>query len=258
MTLFNKNQNFNIEKARILSDNYEVFLEYNDVNGKLVSINLNDNALKSFSWKSRDEIKIWKPCTKLEEIVHVKMLGFDIDLSFAKNSTEIATLYFDQHMKYYNQALSIDSGSNTTRNLGKFNRTYENEYKSNFQGLGNGSAYNVPTYDLRVKIQHYLSQDATQVMYEEIVFKTVKFYGMEESTSENSSEIEQKIKAFSSYSTRKGNSDFDRYLIKNDRMFNLAGDQLEKLLNPTSTQLDYSDRKIRSLKQRGFGTKGMR
>jgi hypothetical protein len=209
-----QNHSLGIEKTRILSDNYNAYIVSYQGAKEHISFNLSDNGLKEISWDSRDEIEVFKPCTRLEEIAIVHLKGFDIDLRWAKNSSDLMKIFLDQHVAYYGgMNLKKSALSDTKNRLNKLfiqhrtpieergDITKQNKIvagsHSYFSKHGSDnknympSDYLTPKFDLIINVQHHNGRVET------IKFKSVSFYKLSQKTSENGAEIEESIKAFS-------------------------------------------------------------
>lgn len=213
--IFNRqNHSSSIEKTRILSDNYNAYIVSYKGDKEYISFNLSDNGLKEISWDSRDEIEVFKPCTRLEEVAIVHLKGFDIDLRWAKNSSDLMKIFLDQHVAFYGgMNLRKNALADTTDRLNKLfiqyrtpsdkrgDITVKNKITSGAYGYftkhGSDnkhympSDYLTPKFDLIVNVQHHNGRVET------IKFKSVSFYKLSQKTSENGAEIEESIKAFS-------------------------------------------------------------
>lgn len=209
-----QNHTSSIEKTRILSDNYNAYIVSYKGDKEYISFNMSDNGLKEISWDSRDEIEVFKPCTRLEEIAIVHLKGFDIDLRWAKNSSDLMKIFLDQHVAFYGgMNLKADAVSDTKNRPNKLfiqhrtpevergDITVQNKIRAGYHGFfskhGNDnehfmhSDYLTPKFDLIINVQHHNGRVET------IKFKSVSFYKLTQKTSENGAEIEESIKAFS-------------------------------------------------------------
>lgn len=239
-----------IERNRILSDNYVVWLKGRISKGDnyltpyTVEINLSDYGLKGFKWESRDEIETRNVCTRLEEIATVRHKGYDIELSWQKNAPDLMRIMLDQHaMQYgnlYNETANVSTSYQRRTDLSKIGSPSEKKnIISTSQPLvinNNERIYYVqPKFSLLVEIQHVSTK---KEIYE---FIDVLLYKPSQSVSDNSSEIEESIKAFSPIINNL--SIIDPY--KNDIYF-LAQNMLNRYMtqNPPSEGLGQLDRKI--------------
>lgn len=182
-----------IEKQRISSDNYRVYLylEKWDDNG-IVSysdvplLTLTNTSLTKFSIKANDEFKKKKPCTRKEQVGILFHKGFDMDLQFAKVTDDISSMMFQQYIWYHGNAKS----------LGKDVRTPE-DGKSDGLGVSVfGSKdlnYLTPTYMMKVGIRHF------EGIEEFIDFQSVQFFNFTQSAEEGSTDIVETVQAFSPY-----------------------------------------------------------
>lgn len=252
--MYDKNKSFEntIERQRIISDNMIVYLiGYAD--NKETKIDLSNYSLKSVSWTSRDELKVWKPCTRREEIAILKMKGFDIELNWAKNSPDLMSIYMDQHRFYYGgDSPSIDAHTignygrlATSNKLGYNARTPYEDRKPNtkkssvvsvYQNTKRFTDYLTPRFDLLVEILHpYLKNNI-----EGYLFKNVVLYGASQKTEENGSEIDETIKAFASWAEKRGN------IQVSSKPANLVHDLLRNMTetNVEQPQEPFRDRKI--------------
>lgn len=194
--------------ARITADNYELELisrvkvgsnVFSDTE-KIIYLT-RDYGVTSFSWDSRDELIVKKPCTRLEPISCVEQNGVDLDFKFNKeNLDDIMQLMIRQHQHYYgniardgspNPSIGVNKTSEEIVEKGTLNSDLSNS--TNFNG--NGNQYIVPTYDLRVKIKHYIY---SRNRSESILFRNVTLYKPYQRTSENSAFIEEGFKGFAS------------------------------------------------------------
>lgn len=213
--IFNRqNHSSSIEKTRILSDNYNAYIVSYKGDKEHISFNLSDNGLKEISWDSRDEIEVFKPCTRLEEVAIVHLKGFDIDLRWAKNSSDLMKIFLDQHTAFYGgMNLRKDALSDSKNRLNKLfiqhrtpsnkrgDITVKNKIISDAYGYFTKhgkdtknympSDYLTPKFDLIINVQHHNGRVET------IKFKSVSFYKLSQKTSENGAEVEEGIKAFS-------------------------------------------------------------
>jgi len=209
-----QNHSSSIEKTRILSDNYNAYIVSFKGAKEYISFNLSDNGLKEISWESRDEIEVFKPCTRLEEVAIVHLKGFDIDLKWAKNSSDLMKIFLDQHTAFYggmnlkkdalsdsqnranklfiqHRTPSDERGDITVKNkIVAGSHSYFSKHDKDTEHFMH-SDYLTPKFDLIINVQHHNSRVET------IKFKSVSFYNLSQRTSENGSEIEEGIKAFS-------------------------------------------------------------
>lgn len=210
-------------KARITADNYELELisrvkvgsnSYADE--EKIFYLTRDYGVTSFGWDSRDELIVKKPVTRLEPISCVEQNGFDLDFKFNKeNLDDLMQLMLRQHQHYYgtlntdgtpNPYIGVNRTSSEVLEKGTINSDLSNT--SNF--VGNGNQFIVPTYDLRVKIKHYIfSNNRT----ESILFQNVTLYKPYQKVSENSSFIEEGFKAFAS------TVDIEKAVAENNNFF---------------------------------------
>lgn len=126
--IYNASYNFNIQeknKFRLTSDKYEVYL-VTTLNGISTYHSLTElYGLESFSWEARDEIKIKKPCTRIEPMAIYENEGFDLDFTFYKeNFDNLLTLITDSYMQFYGQNIGVDSERNEYNIFGKPFYTY--------------------------------------------------------------------------------------------------------------------------------------
>lgn len=203
-----------IERARVLSDNYNAYIIQIKDNKENIVLNLGDYGLKEVKWEARDELIVKKPCTRREEIAHVHIKGFDLDFHFAKNSSDIMKMLLDQHIAYYGgmnlNRSALEDTKNRVNKLMIQERTAQKELgditlskvgadkkitsspATSFSIAENdlSPTYVVPYFDVRINIQHHSKS------VESYQFKQVSFYKPSQSTSENGSEIIESIRAF--------------------------------------------------------------
>lgn len=208
---FSRENNFSesIERRRLLSDNYNAYLIPKRANGSRIddlALNLGELGLKEVSWEARDEVNIFKPITRREEICIVECNGFDFDLKFGKNSSDLMYLWLGQHALYHGQKFGLDVEKKTFRReseavkLGEQLKT-PNFRQENIKISDVVSVWHdlirhenlVPTYDLKINIQHF------NTLIETYYFKEFSFYKPKQNVSENSSEIEESVKGFASW-----------------------------------------------------------
>lgn len=237
-----------IERNRILSDNYVVWLEgeisqdNNYSKPFTFKINLSDYGLKSFKWESRDEIETRNVCTRLEEIATVKHKGYDIELAWQKNAPDLMKIALDQHDMQYGKTKPIDSNlSTSTQMRTELSKVGSPSEKKNIIStsksiLDNSRIfYNQPKFKILVEIQHINTQK------EKYEFIDVSLYKPSQNVSDNSSEIEESIKVFSPILNNI--SDISPY---NPITNSLAYKMLDRYMtqNPPSEGLGELDRKI--------------
>lgn len=242
-----------VEKTRILSDNYNAYIIAYDGIKRTHEFNLSDYGLKDVSWEARDEIKIFKPCTRREEIAHVFIKGFDIELRWAKNSSDLMKIFFDQHIAYYgginlNQDVLTDQNDRSNKLLIQ-KRTLQDQRgdittKNNIKGTTssvfnktekkNNPTYITPRFDLQINIQHYNTKVET------ILFKSVAFYRPTQRTSENGAEIDESIKCYAPTAQYLGSQ------AHSPQAESIIHQALSKIMQPNVREQDlaYHERKI--------------
>lgn len=250
-----------IEKARLYSTNYNVYIvSYNRLEGQKnfheTSINLSNKGLKSIEWSCRDSSRIFKPVTRKEEIIIVKHGGIDINLSWAKNDTDMMAFMIDQHIAYHGgmnlrDKLTTENKYNYENKLGMNLRTdlkkignAEKKVNITSNAITNFSrkeTFRNPTYltarfDLRINQQHYNGR------VESYLIKNVAFKDFSQKTSEGGNEIEESMKAFGSsimYSdTNTTSPSPDVYRIIHDNLYKQCQSK------PDEHKLTWLDRKI--------------
>lgn len=208
-----------VERTRLLSDNYNAHLISGYGTKNEISFNLSDYGLKSIKWDARDEVVYKKPCTRLEEIAMVYLKGFDFDLTFGKNSSDLMKIFLDQHIAYMGgmnikqNDLSIDTKNSSSKlNIQKRTETKKlgnvesktsilSNVSTNFETTSNYTSadYLTPRFDLKINVQHYNTK------VESLLFRNCVFFKPSQSTSENSAEIDESIKMFASSVEQIGN-----------------------------------------------------
>lgn len=201
MTLKNQDNSLKIEKTRYLSDNYNCYLIAHLCN-KDIEIDLSEYSLKSVKWDSRSEIEIWKPCTSKVEESRVIEKGFDFDLSWAKNSSDMMNLLLDQYNNYHtiyshkdtSQIKNVEMQFRTDSikvkgGLSSVNHAFQKPDNSNDLEV----SYITPTFTFKEVIT-----DNITGQQEIVYFRKFKMYKPSRSTSQNSSDIEESLKGFAS------------------------------------------------------------
>jgi len=245
MTLKNSDNSLRIEKTRYLSDNYNCYLIAHLIN-KDIEIDLSEYSLKSVKWDSRSELETWKPCTSKIEHSRVIQKGFDFDLSWAKNSSDMMNLLLDQYNNYH--TIYSHSNSSQTKFTSTQMRTESNQVKGglssvnhNFQKPANSNdlevAYITPTFTFKQVIT-----DDTTGQQEITYFRNFKMYKPSLSTSQNSSDIEESLKGFASSIDKPKNNIF----LINENVRDLSWDLLYEqfVLKTTEQYLSTNDRMI--------------
>ena len=257
MAIMNSRETFNnqVERSRVLSDNYKAYIIYGKEYKK---IDLSDYGLKSISWDSRDELIVRRSCVQREELAVVRRLGFDFDLRFAKNAPDLMLFFLDQTKAYLNGITItpipyIDERITDYVGINKNLRT-ELKYRSKVANSGINSVfqktegkidttYLSATFDLKIEILHY--DGGSKETY---LFKNGVFYKPSQSTSENSSFIDEGVKAFFPTVETVGNLAYNpetKSIIPNllFEMLNLGVDEREKpdkdrvIVNPNNRKL---------------------
>lgn len=247
-----QDNSYKIEKTRLISDNYNAYIIAYANNKRIAEVNLSDNGLKQIRWEAREEVRTWKPCTRLEEIMEVEIKGFDFDFTFAKNSPDIMKILMDQHRAYYG-GFNIEKNINQNSNINQMNKVLKNLRTSEKQvaevnvqnkivaeGITNFNQSETfplvsqitPTFDLKINIQHYNDK------IESYLFKGFKLYKPTQSTAENGEEIIESCKGFASTVVANGNINFSPTTT------NLIHNMLQNMFNSKSNDLLYHDRKI--------------
>lgn len=255
-----QDHSFEIEKTRLLSDNYNAHIVSYNGAVEYISFNLSDYGLKEISWDSRDEIEVFKPCTRMEEIAIVHLKGFDIDLKWSKNSSDLMKIFLDQHRAYFGgmniskKETVLTDAKNRISKLHIQHRTPEKkrgditqknkiiaDYYGHFADYNSQTYispdYLTPKFDLKINVQHHNGKVET------ILFKSVSFYKLSQRTSENGSEIDESIKAYSPSCELKMSKDGGQANSPKAEVF--MHDALQKMLNPQAdANLSYYERKI--------------
>lgn len=208
MVKVNRESDFSdeIEKTRLLSDNFNAYLIPKDSNGTPLNgyaLNLGNLGLKRIKWDMRTESIKFTPVTRRDEICIVKFMGFDFEFSFGKNSFDMMYLMLGQHAYNHAQAfgLSLDNLSfklqSESSDIGIQKRTEFKEGKqilstvaSNWDSQNrNIRTENIsPKYDLKINIQHY------NTLIESYLFKNFTLESGSQETEENSSDISESFK----------------------------------------------------------------
>ena len=207
MVSINRESDFSdeIEKTRLLSDNYNAYLIPKDSNGTPLNeyaLNLGSLGLKRIKWDMRTESIKFKPVTRRDEICIVKFMGFDFDLSFGKNSFDMMYLLLGQHafnhaqvfgLSLDNLAFKLQSESSdigiqkkTEYKEGKVLSTVSSNWNSENKAIKTENIS--PKYDLKINIQHY------NTLVESYLFKNFTLEGGSQETEENSSDISENFK----------------------------------------------------------------
>lgn len=231
-----------IERDRILSDNYIVEIVYY-LNNQPNYLDLSQYGLKSFKWEARDETKIFKPCTRKEEIALVRLLGYDLEFTFDKNSADIMVLLMQQNAIYYganiikrnqnnnyeykptNILLEKRAKADTRTNPAKKTNVLSTA-ESNFYSKETPN-YITPKFDLRITVQHQSTSKPT-FDKEILTFKDVKLFKPYQKTDEGSSTIEEGFKGFASIAIASGDVpnipnmlNFVQFMINEQVQFNV-------------------------------------
>ncbi len=196
-------------KGRLTSDNYQIILHI-FINDKRESVDLTEKfGITSFDWESRDEIKVWKPITRIEPISEIIQNGFDLSFGSKKeNMDDFMDLLLAQHSMYYGNFFKQDfryeeAGFSEQAPIGinlrtDINKPQEVKDGSTIFDKFNMSTYVAPIYSLEVRIKHFnLNKDGENI-HEAILFKDVRFYKPFQKVSENSASIEEGFKGFAS------------------------------------------------------------
>jgi hypothetical protein len=244
MTLKNNDISFKIEKQRYLSDNYNCYLIAHLI-GKDIEIDLSEYSLQSVKWDSRSELETWKPCTSKIEHSRVIQKGFDFDLSWSKNSSDMMNLLLDQYNNYhtiysYDDLSRVKFAEMQTRTdnnkvkggLSSVNHVFQKVDTSNDLEV----SYITPTFTFK----EVITDDVTG-QQEINLFRKFTMYKPSRSTSQNSSNIEESLKGFSAIVERPKSNMF----LINENVRDLSWDLLyEQFVLRTSEQYYSSNDRI--------------
>ena len=205
-----------IERTRYLSDNYKCYL-----------------------------IEIWKPCTSKTEVARVIQKGFDFDLSWAKNSSDMMNLLLDQYNNYH----TIYSYKNLSaiKRAGNQERTDSNKVKGGLSSVNH--VFQKPTNSNDLEVSYITPKFTLKIVIEDMLpFKEITYftdfimYKPSQSTSQNSSDIEESLKGFSPIPYREK----ENMMLINENVRDLSWDLLYEqfVLKTTEQYLSTNDRMI--------------